>query len=56
MTRPETQKILIDADDSIVVTRGKGGILKGQGGQVYGDERRFDFGGEHPVQCTDDIS
>ena len=29
--------------------------MKGKGGQVYGDRKRLDVGGEHTVQCTDDV-
>ena len=36
---------LMDTDNSMVVTRGKGGVVvKGEGGQIHGDRRRFDFG------------
>ena len=37
---------LIDTDKSMVVTRGKGGgwVVKGKGGQIYGDKRQFDRG------------
>ena len=41
-------KILIDTDQSIVVTRGKAGwggsnVVKDKGGPIYVDGRRFDF-------------
>ena len=37
---------LTDTDNSMVVTRGKGGegVIKGKGGQIYDDRRWFDFG------------
>ena len=49
---------LIDIDNSIVVTRGKGdgGIVKYKGGQIYGDRQRFDLGGGHTVQYVHDMS
>ena len=38
-------KILIDRDNRMVVTRGKGmgRVVKNEGGQIYGDGRGFDF-------------
>ena len=30
------------------------GIVKGEGGQIYGDEGRFDFD-KHTTQYTDDV-
>lgn len=36
-----------DADNSLVMTRGKAGrgeVEKGQGGQIYDDQRRYVFG------------
>lgn len=41
------QKKFIDTDNSIVVTRrevGSGEVYKSKWGQIYGNERRFDFG------------
>ena len=36
---------LIDTDKSMVVTRrkGHGDVVKGEGGQIYGDGKRFKF-------------
>ena len=31
------------------------GVAKGKGGQIYDDRRRFDLGGKHTTQYTDDI-
>ena len=38
--------------------RGKGDegvIVKDKGGQIYGNGRECDFGGEHAMQHTDDV-
>lgn len=28
---------------------------EGKGGQTHGDAGRLDYGGEHTMQCTDDV-
>ena len=46
-TRQTNKPKLIDTDNSLVVTTGKGvggEIDKNKGGQIYSDRRRFDFG------------
>ena len=45
-TRKTNKQTLIDTDDSLGVTRGKGvgGVVRGKGDQICGDRRRFDFG------------
>ena len=42
----QEKKNLTDTDNSMVVTRGKRGgrVVKGKRGEIYGDEKRFDFG------------
>ena len=43
-------------DNSMVITRGKGGGGGGEGERgINGDGRRLDVGGEHTLQCTDDV-
>ena len=44
------QKTLIDADNSIMITRGGGEVEEGTGG-INGDGRRLDLGGggEHTI-------
>ena len=45
------------ADKGMVVTRRKrwwAEVEDGKGG-INGDGRRLDWGGEHTVQCTDDV-
>ena len=49
-----------DAEDRMMVTRGKGGgeVVKGEGGHVYGNGRRCDFGRcqwRCTMQCTDNV-
>ena len=39
-------------------SKGKGGgreAVKDKGGQIYGNGRECDFGGEHAMQHTDDV-
>ena len=45
-TRKTNKQNFIDMDNSMVVTRGKkwlGEVVKGEGGQIYGNRKRFDF-------------
>ena len=44
-TRRRNEQKLIDTENVMVVTRGKGGQgVEGKGGQLHGDGRRCDFG------------
>ena len=40
----QTRRTLKDTDYSMVVSEGRGGVVKGRGGQRYGEGRRLDFG------------
>ena len=50
------KKPLIDSDNSVVVTRGKGVGETGEGeGEIKGDGSRLDWGGEPTIQYTHDV-
>ena len=44
-------------DNRMVIARGKGGSREVEEGTrgMNGDGRRLTWGGEHTVQCTDDV-
>ena len=47
LTRKTNKQKLIDIGNNMVVTREKGVgkvVVKGKGGQIHGDRKRFDFG------------
>ena len=45
MDEQANKQKLIGTENSMVVTRGEGwGVVQGKRGQMYGEERRFDFG------------
>lgn len=50
MNKADKQK-LTETNNSIKATRGFAGrgCEKGEGGQIFGDGRTFDFGGEHTM-------
>ena len=47
---------LMDTDNSSVITRGEGGggVEEGEGSQMV-MEGELTWGGEHTIQCTDDV-
>ena len=46
----------MDTDNSSVITRGEGGggVEEGEGSQMV-MEGELTWGGEHTIQCTDDV-
>ena len=54
----KTTKKLVDRDNSMVMTRGKGkwGQVEEDKGGINGDERKdLTLGDEHTIQYTDDV-
>ena len=56
-TSKQTKKTLIDTDNSMVATRGRGvEVSKGKGDRYMVTEDDLTLGGGHTVQYTDHVS